>query len=70
MFVGFAFLYQIQKDETIFWSVNEEEMDIFIYFVKAVKCQIGKDNWDLEINLQEKFKKSKSNDFGESKMAC
>ena len=57
MFVGSAFLYQIQKDETIFWSVNKEEIVILIYLVKAAKCQIGKNNWDLEIFLQEKTKK-------------
>ena len=60
MFVGSAFLYQIQKDETIFWSVNKEEIVIFIYLVKAAKCEIGKNNWDLEIFLQEKTKKNLS----------
>ena len=50
MFVGSAFLYQIQKDETILWSVKKEEIGIFIYLVKAAKCQIGKNTWDLGEN--------------------
>ena len=42
MFVGSALLYQIQKDETIFWSVNEEEILLYLkfrYFEKATKFE-------------------------------
>ena len=56
MFVGSAFLYQIQKDETILWSVNKEEIDIFIYlFSQGSRMS----NWKkiLGIYVQEKTKK-------------
>ena len=42
MFVGSTFLYQIQKDETILWSVKKEDVGISIHLLKAAECQIGK----------------------------
>ena len=59
MFVGSTFLYQIQKDETILWSVKKRRNWYFYSFIKAAECQIGKNIWDLERILQEKTKKSK-----------